>query len=72
MQFLPRLLRPIIDTMWVLDADLSFARVNYVKRIGTMYLLEADLSFARVHYIRKVGTMYLLDTGCRFQLCQGS
>ena len=33
--------------MWVLDADLSFARVYYVKIVITMWALDADLSFAR-------------------------
>ncbi len=34
--------------MWVLDADLSSARVHCVKIIVTVWVLDADLSFARV------------------------
>ena len=37
----------IVDTMWVMDADLSFARAHYVRIVDTMWVLDADLSFAK-------------------------
>ena len=52
--------------MWVLDADLSFARVHCVKIVDTMGVLAADSSFARVHYDTIILSMWVLDADLSF------
>ena len=43
--------------MWVLDADISLATVDYVRIVVTTWVLDADLSVARVHYVTTVSAM---------------
>ena len=49
--------------MWVLDADLRFARVHVANMVDTMRVLDADLSFAMFHYVK---IMWLLDADVSF------
>ena len=43
--------------MWVMDADLRFARAHYAQIVDTMCLLDADYRFVRAHYVQIVNTM---------------
>ena len=47
----------IVDTIWVPDADLSFAPVHCVKIVDAIWVLDANLSFARAQCVKIVDAM---------------